>query len=95
MDRLQNICKKYDVANLYLFGSYSTKNQTEDSDIDMLVSFLDKDELFDKYMGLKEELTSLYKREVDLVIETNFRNPFFQTEINETKRLIYEVFYGN
>ena len=38
-EQLQQLCKKFNVKELYLFGSATTDNFSEDSDLDFLVKF--------------------------------------------------------
>ncbi len=37
LDKVKNICLKYQVEHLYLFGSYATGTATKTSDIDLIV----------------------------------------------------------
>jgi predicted nucleotidyltransferase len=60
------------VASLSLFGSMARGDSTEDSDIDLLVSF-DGRASFDRYMDLKLFLEDLLGRRVDLVTEQALR----------------------
>lgn len=75
-----------------LFGSALTQDFGLESDVDVLVAF-DSDEnidLFDKYFELKEQLETIFEREVDLVIDKPFRNPVFRESVEKTKIIIYE-----
>ncbi len=60
--------KKYGVKKIGLFGSYSQNNQTEESDLDILVEFKKGQKSFDNYMDLKFFLEEIFNRDVDLVI---------------------------
>jgi len=60
--------KKYGVANIGLFGSYSRNTACNNSDIDVLVDFEKDKKTYDNYMDLKFFLEDLFKRKVDLVI---------------------------
>lgn len=88
---LEELCIQHNVIRLYLFGSYSQNNATEESDIDFLVKFGDVDlyDYFDNYLDLKEKLEKLYNKKVDLVEEQTIKNPFLASSINSTKQLIY------
>ncbi len=89
---IERVCRTLPVKRLGLFGSYLTRDFTSDSDIDVLVVF-DADEkvdLFEKYFDLKEQLTKIFNRNVDLVIDKHFRNPIFRESVEKTRTIIYE-----
>lgn len=89
---IERVCRTLPVKRLGLFGSALTQDFTSESDIDVLVVF-DSDEkvdLFDKYFDLKEQLTKIFNRNIDLVIDKSFRNPVFRASVEKTKTIIYE-----
>jgi len=47
-------------------------------------------DLFDKYFELKEQLGKIFKRDVDLVIDKEFKNPVFRESVDRTRPVIYE-----
>ena len=68
------LCERYGVARLDLFGSASGTEDgfdPEASDLDFVVSFERRDppDLFGRYFGLEEDLGALFGRKVDLVME--------------------------
>lgn len=88
---LKNLCDKYHVERMYLFGSSLTADFNSESDIDFLVKFkqMDLAEYFDNYMTFKEGLTKLFGREIDLVEEQTLRNPILIKSIDKNKELVY------
>lgn len=50
----------YGVRRIGLFGSYCRGEQTETSDVDILVEFEDDEKTFDNYMDLKFFLEDLF-----------------------------------
>ena len=56
---------KYFVEKIGIFGSYSRDEQTEESDIDILVEF--NRPVGFEFLELKEYLESLFQKPVDLV----------------------------
>ncbi|OHB59444.1 MAG: hypothetical protein A2173_05070 [Planctomycetes bacterium RBG_13_44_8b] len=89
---IERICRRLPVKRLGLFGSALTASFSQASDVDVLVTF-DSDEnidLFDKYFDLKEQLEQFFKRDVDLVVDKNFKNPVLRESINKTRTVIYE-----
>lgn len=55
------------VRRIGLFGSFVRGEAGEESDIDILVEFVEGRRSFDTYMDLKFLLEDLFKRKVDLV----------------------------
>jgi uncharacterized protein len=88
------LCKKHKVSNLYAFGSVCTDRFTEESDIDMLVSFhrnlIQEEDFADNYLDLIDELEMLLGKEVELVSETSLKNKYFIRTVSKTKTPIYE-----
>lgn len=78
-----SICReRYHVHSLALFGSAARDEHTEESDIDLLVSYTqppNSDDFFD----LKFFLEDLLKREVDLVTEKGLRPAFRDSVLHE------------
>ncbi len=60
--------KGYGVKRIGLFGSFARGEQTDFSDVDVLVEFHHDQKTFDNYMDLKYFLEELLDRKVDLVI---------------------------
>lgn len=89
--KLKNLCDKYHVEKMYLFGSALTPNFNAKSDIDFLVKFkqIDLAEYFDNYMNFKENLKKLFGREIDLVEEQTLKNPILINSIDKNKTLVY------
>lgn len=89
---IESICRLMPVKRLGLFGSAVTSNFLPESDVDVLVVF-DSDEsidFFDKYFELKEQLEKVFKRQVDLVVDKQFKNPVFRDSVEKTRTVIYE-----
>lgn len=88
---LEDLCRRYGVHRLELFGSASTGNYRPDSDLDFLVEFqLPITGYADRYFGLLESLQHLFGRPVDLVpVSAASKNPYFQQSVENTKALLY------
>ncbi|MEK6725131.1 MAG: nucleotidyltransferase family protein [Deltaproteobacteria bacterium] len=69
LEKTDQIRKEFYVRQLGIFGSYVREEQTEDSDIDILVDFEKGHKDFFNYMKLKIYLESVLGREVDLVMK--------------------------
>lgn len=92
ISKIIELCKKYRVKSLAVFGSILTEKFNNESDIDMIVNF-DEDVTYqtyaDNYFGLHDNLKILLGRDIDLVDESSINNKYFKEEIDETKYLIY------
>ncbi len=64
---------KFGVKRIGIFGSFARGEEKAGSDIDVLVEFDETKTTFDNYMDLKFYLEDLFKREVDLVIESSVK----------------------
>lgn len=88
---LADFCRRWNIAELALFGSRARGDFREDSDVDLLVRFAPSSQrrsLFD-HLEMKEELCELFGREVDLVQEHLIENPFRRHNILLDKQVIY------
>ncbi len=63
--------KKYNVKKIGLFGSFAKNKQHKKSDIDILIEFDEPD--FGKYAEMLILLENLFKRKIDLVIESDLK----------------------
>jgi hypothetical protein len=89
-DAIASFCERWKITEFALFGSILRNDFRPDSDVDVLVSFLPdaKWSLWD-IIAMKEELETLFGREVDFVQKEGLRNPFRRYEILSTKQVIY------
>ena len=89
---VERLCRQFRVRRLELFGS-AVRGQfdPETSDLDFLVDFeqLKPEEYADTYFGLLEGLRELFKRNVDLVMVSAVKNPYFLEGIERTRTLLY------
>ena len=71
----QNLPKykqQYYVQSLELFGSFVRKQQTSNSDLDILVTFSETPSIF-KFIELEEAMSSLLDLKVDLVMKSSLK----------------------
>ena len=87
---LGELCRKWRVRELSLFGSALRDDFGADSDVDVLVSFAPDApwSLWD-LMEMKAELEDLFGRPVDLVEKEALRNPWRKREILRTYEVVY------
>lgn len=67
-------------------------NFNKDSDIDLIVDFVDVDleNYADNYFDLKFTLQDIFNRPVDLLEAQAIKNPFFKRKIDAQKELIMD-----
>jgi len=89
---LKKLCIKYNVLQLYIFGSVLNEKFSDDSDIDFIVSFenVELDSYADNYFDFKFSLEDLFNRKIDMLEDKAIKNPFFRKTIDLSKKLIYE-----
>ncbi len=92
LPQIVELCKKYRVERLYLFGSATTDRFNDQSDFDFLYSF-DKDlplsDYVDNFLDFAEALQTLMGRGIDLVGEKDIKNPYFIASVERSKQLLY------
>jgi uncharacterized protein len=65
--QLSELCRKYGIAELSVFGSAARGEARPDSDVDLLYVRLPGNDLGMSYFALQEDLEGLFGRPVDLV----------------------------
>lgn len=92
-ERLAELCRKYGVRKLSLFGSAARNQMTEKSDIDLMVEFDpgSRTTLWDM-AAMQEEFSALFDhRSVDLVPPDVLKNPFRRKAILPDLKVLYEA----
>jgi uncharacterized protein len=89
---LVELCRKYRVRRLDVFGSAARGDFNEhSSDVDRLVEFDDMPhaDRADAYLGFLMAVEALLRRRVDLVELGAVRNPYLRRGIEESRELVY------
>jgi len=88
--QLAELCRKWKVTELSLFGSILRDDFGPDSDVDVLVVFQPDApwSLWD-LLDMREELQDLFGRTIDLVEKEALRNPFRRYEILKNHKVLY------
>lgn len=91
IDKIKSLCIAHNVKSLFAFGSICTDRFTDQSDVDLLISFkpMDYGDYADTYFNLAEKFEDLFHRPVDLVTDKSLSNPYFINSVNQTKTLLY------
>jgi predicted nucleotidyltransferase len=67
---------KYPIKSIAIFGSYARNEQTDKSDIDILVEF--NDNIGIKFIDLADELENYIGLKVDLVSRKGIKDRYYQ-----------------
>ena len=88
--RIEAFCQKWRVRELSLFGSVLRDDFRPDSDVDVLVVFEEDApwSLWD-WGDMRDELKSIFGREVDLVEKGALRNPYRKQAILSSYEVVY------
>ncbi len=91
-DGIEELCRKYAVKRLRLFGSALREDwDPESSDFDFLAEFGPPVAMnaFDQFMGFVLDLKTLLGRDVDVVDWNAARNPFFKRHAERSAKELY------
>ena len=92
---LAAFCRKWKITEFALFGSVLRKDFSQDSDVDVLVTFeTDAHWSLLDIVDIQEELKSIFGREVDVVERAAVEesaNPFRRRAILKDARVVYSV----
>ncbi len=75
------------IVRIGLFGSYVREEQSEKSDIDILIEFEPEEENFDNYMSVYDILENLFRNEKVEIVTKNGLSPYIGPQI--LKEVIY------
>ena len=86
---LAELCRRYRVRELSVFGSAARGEMRSDSDIDLLVEFMPDAEIdLVDHAGLMLDLAELFGRKVDPVSKRGLKPPI-RASVLEEARLLY------
>ena len=89
---ISKLCETHKVKSLYAFGSVLTDKFDKDSDIDLIVDFVNNinvEDYADNYFDFKFSLQDILKRPVDLLESKAIKNPYFKQAVNQQRQLVY------
>ncbi len=85
IERNMPVIKDFGVKKIGLFGSFARGEQTDSSDIDIVIEFRKNQKTFDNYMDLKFFLEDLLDRKVGLIISEAIK-PHLKASITRSIR---------
>ena len=86
-DRLADVCRRYGVARLLVFGSVARGSATATSDVDVLYELLPGRQLGWEIEDLADELADVLGRPVDLVSFAGLHRRLRSVVLDEAKPL--------
>ncbi len=87
-EQIEEICRKYHIQHLALFGSVLHGNSTPFSDIDLLAEFEDGYVPGFAFAAIQYELSEILGRKVDLHTPASLSH-YFRSEVVKEAQLIY------
>ena len=72
----QRLFTKYPIKSMAIFGSYSRREQNDNSDLDILVEF--KDKIGIRFIDLAEDIESIIGFKIDLVSKKGVKEKYLQ-----------------
>ena len=95
IDKIIALCKKYKVAKLWVFGSILTPRFNDESDVDFLVDFDERNiellDFADNFFDFIHEIEAVIGRKVDMVVNKSIKNRFFRAEVDENRKLLWSA----
>jgi uncharacterized protein len=89
-NKIAAFCRKWKVTEFALFGSVLRDDFSPESDVDVLLTFgLDSGWSLFELVDMKDELESMFGREVDVISRGGLRNPFRRHEILTTREVVH------
>jgi len=87
INRQKDRLSSFGVIKVGLFGSYARNEQSNQSDIDILIEFESQKETFDNYMAVYDTFEAMFKNEKLDIVTTNALSPYIGPHI--LKEVVY------
>ena len=85
--KIIDICKRFHVRKLWVFGSILTNRFNDKSDVDLCVDFdksrIDIFDYADNFFDFQYALEEIFGRKVDITEDGAVKNPYFRQELNK------------
>ena len=92
LESLQQLCERYGVVKLELFGSAAKGMfDPKSSDIDLIAEFNNRRQAgyAARFLAFADGAEELFGRPVDLLTEAMIKNPYFKQDVDESRLLLY------
>lgn len=87
-DQLREICQRYQIRELGLFGSAARGEMRAESDVDILVEFAPEARIGLEFFDLERELSLLFGRKVDLGTKVSLK-PWVRPNVLRDLQILY------
>jgi len=89
-EKIADFCQRWKITEFAVFGSVLREDFGPDSDIDVLVTFMNNApwSMWD-LLDMRKELQDIFGRDVDLVEKDALRNPFRKHQILREHKVVY------
>jgi predicted nucleotidyltransferase len=87
-EAIAELCRRYGLSELWLFGSASRGAETPDSDVDLIYVLRPDAHLGWRIERLNEELEELFGRKIDLVAKRSV-HPLVRDEVLDSAKVLY------
>ncbi|MCQ9627831.1 nucleotidyltransferase domain-containing protein [Cetobacterium somerae] len=87
--------EKYSILEIGLFGSYAREEETDSSDIDIIVKIEFKKGMYRNFCALQEELENTFGKKVDLIEKSVFDYKFKNPDVKDYKEKVKEEILGS
>jgi len=77
----KSLLSGFGIKDIGLFGSYARGDQSDKSDIDILIDFEPEMENFDNYMAVYDLIESLFQNEKVEIVTKNGLSPYIGSKI--------------
>ncbi|MHA1585015.1 MAG: type VII toxin-antitoxin system MntA family adenylyltransferase antitoxin [Promethearchaeota archaeon] len=85
--KLKKKAESYNITFLAIFGSYARNEQKKESDVDILVSFMETPSLL-TLIQIENDFSQICNKKVDLVTIDSL-NPFIKNQVLKEMKVIY------
>ena len=90
MERIQDFCRRYGVAEFALFGSVLRDDFRPDSDVDVMLQFKPGYGFtFENTPAIEDDLAAIFGRRIDVIEKGKIGNPFRRHTILSSYRVVY------
>jgi predicted nucleotidyltransferase len=88
---LPEICPRYGIQWVDVFGSVAREEQRPESDIDLIVEFgaPRRDNISARFFGFLHEMEARYHTRIDILTENSLKNPYLKAEIARERIRVY------
>ena len=87
-NKIVTFLKEYGATNVSVFGSYANNEETENSDIDLIVEFQNQLSLL-KYVEIEQKLSDYLGIKVDMLTKASI-SPYIFNSIQSRLKVIYK-----